>query len=91
MAARPDYLVATIARRVVWVEVKTPTGRQSPKQVAFQKMIEEMGFEYYIVRSLEEFQRLVLTWLPYGSRPEWATWLPQETAGIPGQNNEENG
>lgn len=47
---------------LAFVEVKTETGRQSPKQRAFQLQVEEMGFNYYIVRSLDEFKAIVETW-----------------------------
>lgn len=47
---------------VVWVEVKTEVGTQKPAQIKFQAHVEGMGFQYEIVRSLEEFQKLVETW-----------------------------
>jgi hypothetical protein len=43
----------------IYIEVKTPTGSQSPKQVAFQQRIEALGYEYYVVRTLQEFQQLI--------------------------------
>lgn len=58
-----NYLQEGITTRVIWVEIKTPIGRQSPKQRAFQQQVEDMGFPYHIVRSLEEFQKLVNTWI----------------------------
>ena len=42
-------------RRIIWGEVKTPTGRQSPKQKVFQEHVEQMGMEYIIFRSREQF------------------------------------
>jgi len=44
---------------IYFIEVKTPKGRQSPKQKTFQKHIEQMGMEYYIVRSLEDFKKII--------------------------------
>jgi len=41
------------------IEMKTPTGEQSPEQIAWQKKVESQGFSYYIVRSLPEFQELI--------------------------------
>lgn len=38
-----------------YFEVKTPVGIQSPAQVKFQANIEALGYEYILVRSLEEF------------------------------------
>ena len=46
--------------KTVFIEVKTPTGRQSKQQRAFQKRVEELGFEYKIVRSLDDAKNLIL-------------------------------
>lgn len=43
----------------VYFEVKTPTGTQSPAQKKFQARITTLGFQYHIVRSLEEFANVV--------------------------------
>jgi len=45
--------------KTIFIEVKTPTGRQSRQQRAFQKRVEELGFEYIIARNLEDIKRLV--------------------------------
>ena len=45
--------------RVLFVEVKTETGRQSPKQKEFQSVVELMGYPYLIVRSLEDFKQQI--------------------------------
>lgn len=50
-----------IKQRIIWCEVKTPKtkdtagGIQSPIQKKRQEHIEQMGMEYVIVRSREEF------------------------------------
>ena len=44
---------------VYFIEVKTDVGRQSDKQKDFQKTIELQGFKYHLVRSLEEFQKII--------------------------------
>lgn len=41
---------------VTYFEFKTPTGRQSEAQIAFQEVVERRGARYLIVRSLEEFK-----------------------------------
>ena len=41
------------------IELKTPTGKQSPDQKRWQKIVEDNGFNYYIVRSLDEFKTLI--------------------------------
>jgi hypothetical protein len=44
----------------VGLEVKTRIGKQSPEQKEFEKRCKENGVEYYIVRSVEDVQRLGL-------------------------------
>lgn len=41
------------------VEFKTPKGRQQPTQQLWQQHVEQAGYRYEIVRSLDEFLRLV--------------------------------
>lgn len=50
-----DLIVITQSE-VIFVEVKTPKGRQSPKQKEFQSKVEALGYRYLIVRSLEDFK-----------------------------------
>lgn len=54
--AKPDS-----APTVAFVEVKTPTGKQSPKQAEFQARIRDLGLVYSVVRSLDEFKLLIST------------------------------
>lgn len=42
--------------QVLFVEVKTNTGRQSKEQIEFQQTVEALGFRYILVRSLEDFK-----------------------------------
>lgn len=44
----------------MFVEVKTPTGTQSPNQKKFEQHCIQMDVPYYLVRSLEEFKQLIL-------------------------------
>lgn len=43
----------------VFIEFKTPTGKQSQKQQEWQRIIEAAGFEYYVIKTLEEFKELL--------------------------------
>ena len=43
-----------------WIEWKTETGKQSPKQVKFQQLCLSLGHEYHIVRSEAEFLAVIL-------------------------------
>lgn len=45
--------------RVLFIEVKTPSGRQSKTQLRFENIVSKLGFKYFIVRSLDEFKDLV--------------------------------
>lgn len=42
--------------KVVFVEVKTENGTQSQKQKDFEKIVTDLGYKYWIVKSLKEFQ-----------------------------------
>lgn len=45
--------------KTVFIEVKTRTGRQSAKQKRFQKRFEQMGYEYIIMRSVDDAYKLI--------------------------------
>ena len=53
-----DLVVLLPEGQMFFVEVKTPEGRMSPKQLKFSDDVSQLGFNCYIVRCLEEFQRL---------------------------------
>lgn len=44
---------AALPPRVIFMEVKTPTGKQSGKQRAFEAHVRAMGLEYCLVRSVD--------------------------------------
>lgn len=43
----------------LFIEIKTPTGRQSDVQKAFEKQVIDEGYQYRIVRSVDEFMDVV--------------------------------
>jgi hypothetical protein len=49
----PDLIVIG-HNKVFFMEVKKHNGKQSSSQVVVQKMIEERGFSYYVVRSVDD-------------------------------------
>lgn len=51
-------LIVIIPNKTIYVEVKTETGTQSEKQKEFQQIVEALGFEYYLVRSLDDFNKI---------------------------------
>lgn len=56
-------LIIIAGRAVLFVEMKTPKGKQMESQKVFQNNVERLGFEYKICHSLQEFQRAILMWL----------------------------
>ena len=49
-------LILTYRGKLYWCEVKTPTGKQSPKQKDFEQRVTDLGYTYFITRSLDQFQ-----------------------------------
>lgn len=45
-------LVVLLPGRVIFIEVKDEKGKQSPAQIKFQQKVENLFFEYYLVRSV---------------------------------------
>ena len=45
--------------QTIFIEIKTPRGRQSEQQKKFEKAITQLGYKYVIMRSVEEARRLV--------------------------------
>lgn len=49
------------------VEFKTPTGRQSEAQVAWQCKVEAAGYYYAVVRTLDDFKTKMERYLDYAA------------------------
>ncbi len=47
-------LIGIYRSRFIAIEIKTPTGRQSPDQRTFQNLVESKGGEYVILRSVDD-------------------------------------
>ena len=58
-------LIVNFPNKVVYIEVKTDVGVQSDAQKDFQSRIEDLGFDYHIVRSLEDFNNKIMQYLKY--------------------------
>jgi len=50
----------------LFIEMKTPTGTQSKTQKAFEADVLEAGYGYAMPRSVDEFKRVVMTYLETG-------------------------
>ena len=48
-----------VLANVVYVEVKKPKGKQSENQIKFQKRCDVVGFDYHVVYSVEDVERLI--------------------------------
>ena len=44
---------------IVWIEVKSPTGKQSPEQKQFQQEVESVGCKYILARSLDDVMKVL--------------------------------
>jgi hypothetical protein len=50
----------------LYIEMKTPTGRQQPNQKEFERLVVAEGYGYVVPRSLEEFKWCVNMYLEKG-------------------------
>lgn len=60
MSGVSDTIIILPNGRLIFVEFKTPKGVQSKSQKEFEQRVTAHGYDYYIVRSLEEFKELIL-------------------------------
>lgn len=54
-----DVLAVLPEGRVMWVELKTATGRQRESQKRFQKQVEALGHTYILCRSETEYENFL--------------------------------
>jgi hypothetical protein len=52
-------LIVLLNKKCLFVELKIEKGFQSEVQKEFQKRVEALGFEYHLVRSLEQFKTTI--------------------------------
>ena len=45
--------------KLIFVEVKTPTGVQSKDQKIFETHVRQCGYDYFLVRSIEDFKNII--------------------------------
>lgn len=51
-------LIVAIPDQVLFVEVKDEKGKQSQKQIDFEKTVSDLGLQYYLVRSIDDFKQI---------------------------------
>lgn len=44
---------------VIFIELKTNIGQQRPAQIKFQQMVESLGHQYFIIRCLDDFKKIL--------------------------------
>lgn len=59
MLAGVSDTVIVMPNRVLFVEFKSEDGCQSREQKAFERKIRRLGFEYYIVKTEQQFKEII--------------------------------
>lgn len=62
LAGASDLMVIA-ERRVLFIEMKKPGGRQQQTQKEFQRRVEVLGHKYVVCYSLDDFMQKVKEWL----------------------------
>jgi len=52
-------LIVLLPNKAIFCEVKTEAGTQSDAQKDFQKQVEALGFEYILVRNLDDLKKKI--------------------------------
>lgn len=60
MSGVSDTIIILPNSKIIFIEFKTPKGRQTEKQKEFEDRIKKHGYAYYIIRSFEEFKKIIL-------------------------------
>lgn len=58
-AGSPDFYIFCKGGKTLMVEVKNEKGKQNENQKEFQDKITKLGFNYYIVRSVDDVDKLL--------------------------------
>ena len=58
-----DLQIHGMYGRCAHLEIKTDIGKQSEDQMKFQKRIEGLGGKYYLLRSVEDVEKINFDWL----------------------------
>lgn len=59
LVAGVSDIIIVQPNRILFIEVKLEKGKQQKNQVDFENTVKSLGFEYYVVRSLEEFKKII--------------------------------
>lgn len=58
-----DFDCQLVTVHALCIEMKSDTGRQSEAQQQWQQAVEKMDYRYEVVRSVEQFQKLIIDYL----------------------------
>ena len=58
-----DLAICGDRGKILFVEMKTKTGKQNQNQKLFEQKVTELGFQYVVCRSLEDFMQVVKKWV----------------------------
>ena len=53
-------LIVLLENKILFVELKIEKEKQSDVQKAFEERVSNLSFDYFIIRSLEEFEKLFI-------------------------------
>jgi hypothetical protein len=51
-------LVVVLPGKVIFMEVKTPEGKQSSQQEKFEQIVKDLDHDYHVVRSVDDVKNL---------------------------------
>lgn len=59
MSGVADLILLTPKGQTMFLEVKTPDGRQSPNQIKFENKVRSIGLFYIVVRNNEDVRNVI--------------------------------
>jgi hypothetical protein len=59
MKAGVSDLIVLMPNRAIFIELKNEKGIQSESQKEFEQSVSALGFEYYLIRSLDQFIEVI--------------------------------
>ena len=60
LVAGVSDLIVVQPNKIIFIELKLEKGKQQKTQIDFENKVSALGFEYHVVRSLEEFKKIVV-------------------------------
>jgi hypothetical protein len=52
-------LILVFNNKVIFCELKVGFNKQQPNQIDFQNLVTNLGYQYHIIRSIDEFRNLI--------------------------------